>query len=294
LKRASFYLFLLASCGGGEAVFAQTNLYPAYYAQASEVNRYFNPALANRDLKLGLELGNQFYSGVYSKIENHYLLANINLGRQDSLSKRHNLGVKISTEKEGEYISRPKGYLSYALHVRLSELYYASAGVNVGMAGYVYKSTNISGGGAATVPDADLGLAFYSERFVLGLSVNQVFDNKLLPRDLYFRWRRFCVAYLEKMFPLGQSLLVRAYAQKMFLSELRDRNDFGLGLLIGEHVEIGVTECWQERISFRATLRQIEIERMVLQLLLAYNLPHTSASQANNQSFEVVLGVGFR
>jgi hypothetical protein len=268
---------------------AQVNLYPAHYTLASEVCRLYNPSLVNKDSKISIDLGNQYYSGLYNKIENHYFLASVNLNAKDSARTRNNLGLKAANEKEGDFISRPKIYLSYAWHIRLSEKYYLGAGANVGLVGYIYKATNVSGGGSATVPDAELGISFYGNGYTLGISANQLFNKQIQPKELTFKWHRFLSLYAEKKIILGENSSLTLFAQDQLLPETKDALDLGFYFLLNRYIEIGASDYWGQKLSFMVGLKKVQWANNSINLIFCYSIPHTSSSQANNQSFEIVL-----
>ncbi len=265
------------------------DLYPAHYTLTPEVSRFYNPAFVNINSKASVDLGNQFYTGLYSKIENHYFLAGLDVVGKDSARTKHIISVKAFNEKEGDFITRPKAYLSYAGHVRLSEDYFLGAGASLGMVGYIYKATNVSGGGSATVPDAELGMSFYGRGLRLGISANQLFNKVMLPKELTFRWRRYFTAYLEKGWEFGENHSFTLFAQQLFISQQKDVRDVGGYLVLNRHIELGIMEYIGEKVTFVAGLRELSWGDNAVHLLFAYSVPHTSASQANNQSFEIVL-----
>ncbi|MBC7389080.1 MAG: type IX secretion system membrane protein PorP/SprF [Opitutaceae bacterium] len=290
MKIRYFLTLILLVCLCENITLAQINLYPAHYSMIIDVNRLYNPALVNPNGYASLELGNQFYTGAYNKVENHYFLACINVSKQDSNHIKNNIGLKILNEKEGEFINKPKAYFSYALHVQLTELYHISAGIDLGLASYIYKATNISAGGSSTVPDGNIGISFYSQHFKVGLASNQFLNTVLLPKTVSFRWKRIYTFYIEKNFRLGESNLLSLYVQKQFLPYLKDGNDVGISLIIGNIFQLGLSETFGQRHSFFAGFKSIPYERNSFNLTFCYSVPQTNASQANNPSYEIMLG----
>lgn len=269
--------------------YAQSDVYPAHYGLAHELNNYYNPSAFNQTSKLALHLGNQFYSGLFTKVENHYLLGSINLSGKDSSRNRNNLGVKMVNEKEGDFISKPSYYVSYSWHTSISSIYSLGAGLNIGMAGYVFKATNVSAGGSASKPDADFGLSFYSDNLNVGVSGNQLFNNLVSPKNYSFRLKRFYTLFASKKYSIGESSTFCVYFQKMILTEAVDRNNLGLNFLLAKSFLLGSNYYIDEKLTFLTGFKELNWANNSVDLVFSYNIASKNATQLNSTSFELLL-----
>lgn len=271
-------------------LFAQVNLYPSHYGFAKEASKYYNPALLNQSGNISLELGNQFYTGLFDKIENHYLLGAINLSGKDSSRNKNNLGLKFVNEKEGDFISKPRYYLSYAWHTKIKERYFLAAGINFGIAGYVFKATNVSAGGSSSKPDADFGLSFYGDKFCVGFSANQLFNSTIIPKNYLFVLKRFYTFYVDKTFTISEHSALTMYAQKVLLSNAKDINNLGTYITFAHYCVLGSNYYVEEKLTFLAGFKGFRWHNNAVDLLVSYNFPSANATQINTTSFELLLG----
>lgn len=288
-KRTFFYIVVFAILHCSVFSFAQLDLYPVHYGTVPTVSRLHNPALVGVGKKYVVDVGNQFYTGLYSKVENHYAVGSYNFAK-DSNANQSIVGIKWVNEKEGDFIVRPKVYLSYAWHTPVAEGWWLGGAANLGLASYMYKSTAISGGSSSIRPDADFGIALHGPSWTVGMAMNQAFNSELIPKQVAFRWRRFYTFFIEKSIRLGEAKSLAFYTQKQVLPTYPDRNDMGCYFQL--HVlEIGTNYYFREKVSLFAGLREFGFLNHQLSLRFCYSFPQTSASQANNQSYELVLTI---
>jgi hypothetical protein len=272
---------------------AQVNLYPVHFGQVMITNQLLNPSITNLEQATNASFGNQFYTGAFSKIDNLFFIGNINLTQKDSARYVSSLGIKFQNEKEGEFVERPKYYASYSFRTRINETYWLGLGLDLGRAGYNFKGTDVSTSGSASNWDGNFGLVFHSSSFCLTGSMNQIFNSLILPKNLYFRWKRFYSLYTEKTFDLGRSQ-ISLYAQNKFLSDQADVLDIGTNLTLANVFLIG-TNVWVGRnLSFLIGLKNISIEEHHFSLYMSYNMPISNSASANIQSFEMSLRYQFR
>lgn len=272
---------------------AQVNLYPVHFGQLMLSRQLLNPAISNLQQATNASFSNQFYTGAFSKIDNLFFVGNINLTKKDSAQSVSSIGVKFQNEKEGEFIERPKYYVSYSFRTRISETYWLGLGIDIGRAGYSFNGTDVSTSGSASNWDGNLGLVFHSSSFCIAGSANQIFNSLILPKNLYFRWKRFYSLYTEKTFNLGRSDL-SVYAQNKFLPYQTDVLDIGTNLTLANIFMIG-TNAWVGRsLSFLVGLKNISLDDHHFSLYMSYNMPASSTASANIQSFEMSLYYQFR
>jgi hypothetical protein len=281
--------FLLAiACCIVSFTHAQVDLYPASYGTITEVRALYNPALINTSGRYTLFLGNQFFPGNYSQLENHVFIGSINLS-PDTGRNRNNLGLKLVSEKEGEFIVRPKAYLSYAWHTAIVKDYHLSAGIHLGFAGYIFKPTNVSAEGSAFAPDADVGIGFYNEGLVVGISLNQALNSILTPKVFSFRYRRFSTINLEKKWNINKNYSLLFNYQHQSFRSFQQNNSFGIHFLLNRLFLAGVYVIPAEKLTFSLGFQDILYHTSRFKFIFGYNIPLKMAAQSRIQSFELML-----
>jgi len=285
--------FFISLCLSTTRAVAQVDVFPKHFGQVMLVRQLLNPAMANMEQATNLTFSNRFYTGAFRQIDNLYFIGNVNLNGKDSARNVSSIGLKFANEKAGEFVERPKYYVSYSFRTRLTDEYWLGLGIDLGRAAYIFKGTDVSTSGSASNWDGNVGFVFHSATFCLAGSANQFFNSLILPKDLYFRWRRFYTLYAEKAFHMGTSQL-SLFAQNQFLPDQEDVLDIGANLTISEHVVIGAN-YWAERsISFLAGLKNISLDDHHFSLYMSYNLPASNQASTNIQSFEMSLYYQFR
>lgn len=285
--------FLAPFCFASIKAVAQVNVFPGPFGQVMLAKQLLNPAMANMERASNLTFSNRFYTGPYSKIDRLYCIGNVNLNKKDSARYVNSVGVKFVNEKEGEFVERPKYYLSYSVRTRLYDNYWLGLGIEIGRAGYMYKGTDVSTAGSSSNWDGNIGLVFYNPKFCVGGGVNQFFNSLVLPKDLYFRWTRFYSLFAERKIDIGSSHL-SLYAQNQFLPHRRDILDLGAYLTLAKLVFVG-SNVWVGRtVSFIVGLKNVSLDEHHFSLYMSYNMPASSQASTNIQSFEMSLYYQFR
>lgn len=287
------FLLFIALQANQVLSYAQTNLFPQHYGIATDAKIVFNPCLDDNSKKVELMLGNQFYTGLLNNVENHFFIGRLAILKDKSKKTQSNLGVKLANEKEGDYISRPKAYISYVLKIPISKRYTIAAGSYLGVASYSFKASKVSAGGTDIRPDMDFGISINSDKFTLGLSGNQLLNNKVLPKDYFFRWRRFYTFYVEKKLDVSATLAMVSYLQWQFLPQKKDGKDLGLYILYHDTFECGINYYTGESYSFIVGIRNLVFGQNTYKILFAFNLPQATAIQNKAQSLELLLSYKF-
>jgi len=295
LKSTVFYNFYISitlffSCS---FCYAQTSLFPSQYGVGLEYVKFYNPSIVNKDSKFSIDLGNQFFSGQFNKIENHYLLAGYNFLGGEEKSSSMNLGLKFVNEKEGEFITMPRYYLSYSWNSSISEEFTISAGANIGVAGYSFKATNVSAGGSSNKPDADIGISLLSEKLNISISANQLFNSVVTPKSYAFQFQRFYTLFANKKLEITDRSALLFYGQATLMGKKNTFYSLGLNYIFFQSVMIGGNYIVNEKYSFQAGFKKIEWQNNEVDLIFGYNIPDKKAISASINSYELVLSYRF-
>ena len=180
-----------------------SNLFGQQQSQYSQymLNYYLiNPAVSGTEDYLDIKMAYRTqWIGIDNAPKNYYVTAHTPLGKLHGAhdSKRankkmlshHSVGGMVNGQSAGP-LRRLSGYASYAFHLPLDPKHYLSLGAQMG--GIQYSLQPVISAGQdpsdATItnfssfkPDGSVGLWFYSIDYFMGLSVTQIFDNKLDP-----------------------------------------------------------------------------------------------------------------
>ncbi len=272
---------------------AQIDLFPKHFSQVLLAKQLQNPAFANLNQSNNVILGNRFYTGSFSKINNFYFLGNIKLNRKDSMTYAQNIGIKFMNEKEGEFVERSKYYLSYSIRRKIFYAYWLGLGIDLGRAGYLFKGTDISTAGSDSNWDGSFGTVLNNDNNYIGFGINQVFNSIVQPKNLRFRWGRFYSLYVEKRIHIGNHE-ISIYGQNQFIKSQKNVLDVGTNLCISKIFCIG-SNLWVGRsFGFLLGLKDINLNAHHISFYMNYNTNILKQNTTNVQSFELSVNYCFK
>ncbi|WP_299252200.1 type IX secretion system membrane protein PorP/SprF, partial [uncultured Cytophaga sp.] len=164
------------------------SLMPDVYGQFFQNYYLINPANSDTS-SLVLHLGHKSQLGVFRGVRQTYFDANFRIKSKKSNS-RHCLGIQLFNNSEGDFFSKNRAYGRYSFDIKLSDSYFLSAGLSVGMVSYAFKATQSSAGGSDLTYDGNIGLWLVGTHFKIGTSMQQVFQGKLSPIGQTFELTR--------------------------------------------------------------------------------------------------------
>jgi type IX secretion system PorP/SprF family membrane protein len=166
------------------------------YSQYMTNGYLINPAMGGKDLDFNLKMGyrNQWV-GFEGAPKTYYLSGHTALGlKNDSLSYKgfHGVGGFVYNDRTGP-LDRSGVNLSYAYHVPISSTVFASLGAFGGVKQYRLDADRIrladnsndldpvtrAGSQQSFMPDLSIGAYIRSEDFFVGLSLFQVFNQRM-------------------------------------------------------------------------------------------------------------------
>ncbi len=289
MKIFRHYILLLSCLSISYVAIGQVDLFPIHFGQVGLVKSILNPALQNVDAANTFVFCNQFYTGAFSKFDNLFFQGSVGLNKSDSAAYKHFVGLKFTNEIEGDYIDRPRYFVSYAWHTQLTERYRVGAGLNIGRSSYRYKGTNVSSLGSDSNWDGDFGLSLYSEQNVLAFSCNQLFNSKIIPKEMYFRWARYYTVFVQKTFQISKASSFSVFVQNQFLPNQFDKTDVGIQLISNNLLIVGGNMYFKQSLSFLTGLKDISIDKHHFSVFTSYTVPFSKQSNANVQSYELAL-----
>jgi type IX secretion system PorP/SprF family membrane protein len=184
-------------CMAGNSVFAQQE---AQYSLYMFNQLLINPAVTGTEDYMDTKVGGRWqWTGIDNAPKNIYATFHTPIKKLkqefDDVKPTawHGVGGFVTAEVTGP-INKYKLYGSYAYHIPLSSKYILSLGTFLGVQNYYVDKDKLNfgdnqadnalnGNVTAYSPDGSLGAWFYSKKLYAGLSVLQIFDNKIAVTD---------------------------------------------------------------------------------------------------------------
>ncbi|MFL5729236.1 MAG: type IX secretion system membrane protein PorP/SprF [Cytophagaceae bacterium] len=283
-------IYIIASCLFFSVcksdIYAQTGpALPIQFLQFFKTYNLMNPASIGRISPGEISLGNKSLLGDFSSIRTSYVHANAQLNASSAAVSRQVIGLTFINDREGSFINTNRASLLYAYHLPISAHLKLNAGAAMGFLNYAYSPSNISAGGSAFAPNADIGLWLHNPDFNIGISGNQIIPAKLTPIAQTYTIRRYYNFIADKKFPLNPYVsLTTAFMYRSY----KDFNsaDLALILLIHDNLSVALAYKYKKGASISGGLEDIRLGSHVLKVMFSYYSPLTSITSYNPQSLE--------
>lgn len=161
------------------------------YSQYLFNHLQINPAVAGTKACIDTKIGyRRQWLGFEAQPTTAYVSVQARLPqKRQFLKNRHGIGVLLESDKTGP-TSRTYVYAAYAYHISLSDKVYVATGLFAGIQQYHLETSRIrlldpsdplmeNSGSNLLAPDVSPGVWMYSEKMYAGLSVRQLFRNKI-------------------------------------------------------------------------------------------------------------------
>ena len=267
-------------------------------------NKYgYNPAAAGTNINSGIEVivgGRKQWIGFENAPTSNFLSFNYTIKPQRSYKRWHNVGLYLSRDKAGIFRSESY-YVSYALHLPITNKYKISFGVFAGARNFALDRGVISMDDpvyGATYPNYFLaypdfipGIRIYSKKIFLDISIQQLYKNRLAQGD----------KQIGNKSVLAQQLYV-SYGKKFFLD-----NGFTIVPAINIHssfmyipsMELNVMAYYKKRIGIGATIRNKDFISGIFQVRFykimtagfSYDYSINRLNRSTPNTIEFMLGI---
>jgi type IX secretion system PorP/SprF family membrane protein len=260
---------------------------PVQFIQFFKTYSLINPASIGKDSAIEFSTGNKSLTGAFSGVRTFYAMANVQLNARGKNKSKHVLGLTFINDKEGSFINRNRASLLYAFHLPVSKKSTMSLGMAAGFINYSYKASNISAGGSAYAPNADIGLWLHRPHFNIGISGNQIIASKLTPIDETYTIERHYNLTADKTFLLSPyfsltpAFIFRWYDQEYYNADL------ALILLIQDNVTTAVSYKYDRGVSVSGGLEDIKLGRSLFKLMFSYYFPLGGVTNYNPAAYEL-------
>lgn len=262
---------------------------PVQFIQFFKTYSLINPASIGKDSAIEFSTGNKSLTGAFSGVRTFYANANVQLHARGKNKSKHVLGLNFINDKEGSFINRNRASLVYAFHLPISKKSTVSAGIAAGFINYSYKASNISAGGSAYAPNADIGLWMHRSNFNIGISGNQIIASKLTPIDETYTIERHYNLAADRTFLLGPYLSLTPAFIFRWYEEQNYNADFALILVIQDNVTGAVSYKYDKGVSVSGGLEDIKLGRSMVKLMFSYYFPLGGVTNYNPAAYELSL-----
>lgn len=259
------------------------------FIQFFKTNALINPASIGKDSTIELSTGNKSLTGAFSGVRTFYAYGHAQLNARKKNKSRHVIGLTFINDKEGSFINRNRASLQYAFHLPISKKTILSAGASAGFINYSYKASNISAGGSAYAPNADIGLWLHRPNFNIGVSGNQIIGSKLTPIDETYIIERHYNLTADKTVALGPYIsLTPAFIFRWYDEEYYNA-DLALILLVQDNVTAAVGYKYDKGVSVSGGLEDIKLGQHALKMMFSYYFPIGEVTSYDPQAYELSL-----
>lgn len=266
---------------------AQTLIYPDVFSSYSINKAVLTPSYIPVKPKYIL-------SGIYK-----FKLGNANLSLFDAnfsiVSERTNkhkqlFRVSLHNEKEGPYISSPRGYLNYAYLINFSEVSKLSIGVAFGFVSKIFSAPSSTGKGNLTLPDGNIGLTYTYRSFQTHLAIYQLLGSKGKAIKNTLKLKSYYQLYMEKSFDINDAWKIKPQFLLRVLPEVTNQFIGGFSLIYKKQIALSSVYTRYRGVAFQA---QIKIDNNYLPFTIGvlYNSSLLSQSPVWVDSME--LGYNF-
>jgi type IX secretion system PorP/SprF family membrane protein len=263
---------------------------PARFGQYMNQLTWINPAAAGWRGDFEFYTGNQRQGGSWSGVNTYYLNANFRLPGADMSRQnlKNILGLRLHSDREGDFINRNRASGLYAFHTRLTRKLIASGSLSFGFVNYFIQGTAITGNSSVSGMDGDAGFWLYGDGFYFGLSGNQLFNTELQPFTEITRLSRhyhFAGGYTLQILDF---LTARASALLRWSQAGTWSADAGLLMLFEQHYGFGANYHIRRGTTFVAGIDQLNLKHGNITAMLSYSLPFAS-TLLNITTYELCL-----
>lgn len=276
----------------GLKLFGQINAtLPSYTDQFYNNHPLITPAYTDTINKTTFRAGDKSQTGLFKGVNKIYFDADFN-NRNRSLRNYSNYGLTVLNNRIGEFINASRVYGRYSRTINLTEKAQLTAGIAFGLISLKFSPSQVSPGGTGLSPDGSIGLSYGRDKFCIGTSVQQMFNNGITPVNQKFIFNRYLNIYGYKHFQLTYNLLLTLHA----LAQLQQNNTILNGAAVlghGEHLQFSIGGRNTKAIVFSAGVQQLDAGFGLLSTVLSYQVT-TGKIAITDNAFELLFRISFR
>lgn len=266
----------------------EVDYFPVQYAQFFNTYPTVNPASTGFRDKLELLSGRQQLGGPWKHISTTFVNGFTRFNDRKN-GKFQAAGLMFMADNEGKYLRRSRACFSYSWHTALTKKVSLAAGASAGFFSYRVGGSDASVSGSAMAPDAAIGLWFYTNKYYLGFSGNQILNNKVTPIIETTRLIRHVNVTGGYTWELSESLSVIPRFLLRYTRKFTPDIDLALTGTINEVFSVGANYRHQKSVVPVVGLENIKLKEGVARLMFSYGVPVGKIAD-NIQTYELTLG----
>ncbi len=277
------FLFLLLH----QSMKAQlSNSFSGYFDQFYNNYYLLNPGNSDSSYKVAAHVSNRAQTGLFQGVNKIYLDVDVRLSARRGVQQF--MGIQLINNREGEFISKNRGLLRYALRIQLSYRSSLSAGLSAGFVNYAFTTSQSGTGGSDWVPDANTGVWYLRRKLSIGFSMQQLFNQKIRPANQTFLLGNYYTVTARYSLPVNSFL--KFYTHLFVKFQQKQTPYFGCSpvLEIQKIVEFGAGYSGQRGFSYMAGLKKLALGNSKFSFYFSYFVG-TSKVAVNDSAFEFLI-----
>jgi len=297
------FIFLFVFQATALGIFSQpvTGEVPIHFGQTFN-NPQINPARggskAMLELFAGTRRSNEKFAGIATSAFSVFV-------RVNSSDKGFNvLGMDFNNDQEGPFISRNRGYISYARHQKIGDNCFFAGGISFGLYSFGVKANPAYNAGASgNTIDGNGGIFLYTPKTRLGLAINQFSNPKVQPIQDIIQLNRHYTLVVEKKIRFNESFLMMPSLFVRYIEKNQNKympdlaSGVAVNFLLSRMVSFGAS--YEDKEGFYSFLGLQNVcvacegrkkgDVSGLSVDFSYFMPNRSNYRTNTQTFEMVL-----
>ncbi|MBX9851256.1 MAG: type IX secretion system membrane protein PorP/SprF [Cytophagaceae bacterium] len=278
-------LFILCLFLAFIRVFGQNGeVLPVQFNQFYQNYSLVHPAGTGLNKSFQVFLGYQGLTGIFKGVNTSYAGLNFRLKSKDTLHRKgHAFGINIYNNREGYYFNRGRLSISYAWHNPISWNWILSGGISLGVINHIYQGSDISAGGSALKPNADIGVFLYSlDQTHFGLTFSQLVGGDMSPLESSLRIKRHINISADKIFKVSPyfslmpAVLIRTPVRKTSFDA-----DLSMLAIVQDVVSFGVHYKFRYGYSIVGGIKNIKMGSSGFDLFFSYYSPFNNKGNVN-------------
>jgi hypothetical protein len=200
----------------------------------------------------------------------------------------HFFGIQAINNKEGEFISKSRALVRYSIYLQLSYRSSLSAGIAAGFVNYSFNTSQSGAGGADWGPDANAGIWYLRRKLSVGISMQQLLNQKIQPSNQVFLLRNFYTVTARYAIPIHPTLRFYAHLYGRF----QQGQPFYVActpvLEIQQWLEVGAGYSHHRGFSYVAGLKKLPLGNSRFSFYFSYFVGGNKG-KVNDNAFELLL-----
>jgi len=262
-------------------------LMPDVYDQFFQNYYLINPANTDTSAVI-INMGHKSQIGIFRGVRQTYFDANFRIISQSS-NNRHNIGMQLFNNSEGDFFSKNRAYGRYAFDIRLTDAYFLSAGLSFGMVSYAFKATQSSAGGSDLTYDGSLGLWLVGRKLKVGSSIQQVFQKSLSPIGQSFELRRVYNLNASYSFFINPYIELTTHAWYKYQQYQNNYFQFAAIVILQNLVEFGGNFKYQRGLVLVGGLKDIPVGTSKISIAMSYSIGVLNKLAKGDNAVEIFL-----